>query len=124
MSGSTPDRWRLAFLAAPGVALVGCASVSEPPRDLATRHVGVPPQYAEQRGEGVEGADVVGAGWLPSLGDPVLEGLVREAWAHNPDLYVAAARVEEAGASLREAGSYLTPGVEGAGGGSYTNYGG
>ncbi|MDX9912864.1 MAG: efflux transporter outer membrane subunit [Phycisphaerales bacterium] len=106
------------------VALAGCASVREPPQDLATRHVGAPEQFTEtDRQDGVT-SDEVAVGWLTSLGDPVLTGLVREAWEHNPDLYVAAARFEEAAARLRVAGSYLLPTLDATGDASYTNYDG
>ncbi len=102
----------------------GCASVSPAPDDLATRHVAAPSSFAEsQRGEGVT-SEEVDSGWLPSFQDPVLEGLIREAWANNPDLYAAAARFDEAKASLRVASSYLAPQVDANAGASYTNHNG
>lgn len=103
------------------VTLAGCASISRPPEDLAARHVGVPERFAETASENDLTSDEVVVGWLASLDDPVLDGLVREAWEHNPDLFVAAARFEEAAAALRIAGSYLWPRVDAAGGALYTN---
>lgn len=114
----------IAVLVAAGCVAAGCATVSPPPDDLATRHVGSPEAFAEASfGPHVSAADV-GPGWLAHFGDPVLEELVREAWAHNPDLYVAAARFEEAAASLRTAASYLYPQASGTGGASHTEYDG
>lgn len=106
------------------VVLAGCASISEPPEDLAHRHVGVPEWFTEyDDGVASESSHAI-SGWLTSMGDPVLEGLVLEAWDHNPDLYVAAARFEEAAARLRVAGSFLAPTLDAAGGASYTDYDG
>src|SRR5688572_17045367 len=53
--------------------------------------------------KGVTGG-TVGAGWLAGFKDPQLEALVREALAYNPDLRVAAARVEQAAGYARLAG--------------------
>jgi len=59
------------------------------------------------------------AGWLATFGDPALDQLVAEAIAYNPDLQIAAARVEAAEASARAAGAALYPmvNVAGRGGG-------
>lgn len=105
-------------LALPIVA-AGCASVSPPPDDLATQHVGVPARFAEFLPEGAA-PDVLASGWVAQFNDDVLESLVREAWAKNPDLYVAAARFDEAAARIRIAGSLLYPQVNGVGGASHT----
>src|SRR5206468_81106 len=61
----------------------------------------------------------VADGWLTSFGDPQLERVVAEAMAYNPDLQIAAARVEAAEASARAAGAALFPQVNlgGHGGG-------
>ena len=58
-------------------------------------------------------------GWLAQFQDPQLEKLVAEAMAYNPDLRIAAARVEAAEASARAAGAALFPQVNlgGHGGG-------
>lgn len=104
--------------------LAGCVSINRPPEDLATRHVGVPDRFTETSDENDVTSDEVVVGWLAPMGDPVLTQLIREAWEHNPDLYVAAARFEEAAAVLRIAGSYLSPTLDAAGRASYTNYDG
>lgn len=49
--------------------------------------------------------------WLVSFGEPQLEALVREALAYNTDLQVAAARVEQAAAYAKLAGSGIYPAV-------------
>ena len=53
----------------------------------------------------------VGDGWLATFNDPQLDELVREALAYNPDLRVAAARVEQAAAYQKVAGATLYPQV-------------
>jgi len=57
--------------------------------------------------------------WLHTFNDPQLDALVQEAIAHNPDLRVAGARVEQAAQSLIIAQSALRPqlGIFGTGGG-------
>lgn len=57
------------------------------------------------------GAGSVAAGWLATFHDPSLDALVEEALAHNPDLMVAAARVEQAAAYVKVAGADLYPQV-------------
>ncbi|HEX5129100.1 MAG TPA: efflux transporter outer membrane subunit, partial [Usitatibacter sp.] len=58
-------------------------------------------------------------GWLARFNDPALAQLVAEAMAYNPDLTVAAARVEVAAANAKAAGATLYPSValQGRGGG-------
>src|SRR6185503_13902861 len=53
--------------------------------------------------------DAVQNGWLHTFGDPALEALVTEALAYNSDLGVAAARVDQAAASVKVAGGALYP---------------
>jgi NodT family efflux transporter outer membrane factor (OMF) lipoprotein len=62
--------------------------------------------------------ELVQDNWLHSFNDPQLDALVREAIANNPDLRVAAARVEQAAQSLVIAQSGLKPyvGIFGTGG--------
>jgi outer membrane protein TolC len=57
--------------------------------------------------------------WLRTFNDPQLDALVQEALAHNPDMRIAAARVEQAAQSLIIAQSALRPwfGIFGTGGG-------
>jgi len=63
-------------------------------------------------------ADPVQDNWLRSFNDPALDALVREALQNNPDLRVAAARVEQAKQYLVSAQAALRPwvGIAGTGG--------
>lgn len=70
-------------------------------------------------------SDMVQDDWLKSFDDPTLDALVREAIANNPDLRVAAARVEQAGQYLVVAQSALRPALDVFGtGGTKTGGGG
>ncbi|HEX6530037.1 MAG TPA: TolC family protein, partial [Burkholderiales bacterium] len=91
--------------------LAGCALKSPPKRDdvmpQALPNLKVPERFAEPAGT----AGAVGATWLATFNDPQLDALVREALAHNPDLMVAAARVEQAAAFVKASGATLYPQV-------------
>jgi len=50
-------------------------------------------------------------GWLAAFNDAQLDALVREALANNPDLQVAASRVEQAAGFVKVAGATLYPQV-------------
>lgn len=102
--------------------LSGCLSVPAPPDNIAARHVGTPGEFAELAAGANATSTDVGASWLSDLGNPTLEALVREAWGNNPDLYVTAARFEEAAANLRIVASLLYPQVAGSGGARHTNF--
>jgi NodT family efflux transporter outer membrane factor (OMF) lipoprotein len=93
-------------------ALAGCA-------------LKAPPETAELRKQAMPGVQVPGAwtaagaaagavadGWLAGFNDPQLDALVQEALANNPDLMVAAARVEQAAAYVKIAGASLYPAVQ------------
>ena len=54
-------------------------------------------------------------GWVSSFDDPQLPKLIDEALLYNADLAVAAARVEQAAASVRIAGGTIYPALELAG---------
>ena len=105
MGGMAP--WSLAL-----VLLAGCALEPTPTSDDLRHEVlpdtGVPPQWT---GGPTTAGDVAGD-WLASFEDPQLEALVTEAIAHNADLRVAAARVEQAAAYTRIAGGELYPAVD------------
>jgi len=93
-------------------ALAGCTLDSPPPREEllpeALPALKVPERWAEPAGE----AGAVGAEpWLASFRDAQLEAFVREALAQNPDLRVAAARVEQAAGFVKSAGATLYPQV-------------
>jgi outer membrane protein TolC len=69
-------------------------------------------------------ADAVQDNWLTSFKDPELDALVREALTNNPDLRVAAARVEQSAQYLVVAKSELKPYVAIAGTGGTKSGGG
>ena len=110
-------RWALAVGAAGAIA--GCAIKGPPPAtDIqreALAHTTVP---AEWKGNGGPAQPVTDP-WLVSFNDPVLSALVDEALAHNADLKIAAARVEQAAGYVKVAGALLYPAVSvlGHGGG-------
>jgi NodT family efflux transporter outer membrane factor (OMF) lipoprotein len=93
------------------VSLAGCALKSPPGRDeLASQalpNVEMPSGWAALGGP----TSAVGDRWLASFNNPQLDALVQEALAYNPDLRVAAARVEQAAAYVRLAGAKLYPEV-------------
>ena len=99
------------LLALAVAALAGCALKSPPDRPAIRQqslpNLSVPERWAEPAG--VAGA--VSDRWLASFNDPQLDALVREALANNPDLQVAAARVEQAASFVKVAGATLYPQV-------------
>src|SRR5512137_1406710 len=83
-----------------------------------------PPKPADYRAEALPGvrlpdqwtargasAGPVGSAWLATFADPRLDSLVAEALANNPDLRVAAARVQVAAEYVKLADSTLYPQV-------------
>ena len=105
--------------------LSGCASIQSPPEDLALKHVSMPDRFTNQK-ESEDGDQslriaAVERGWATRFDDELLISLIKEAWVHNPDLYIAAARFEESAAMLRVAKSSLYPTIDGLISGSHTN---
>jgi NodT family efflux transporter outer membrane factor (OMF) lipoprotein len=92
-------------------ALAGCALNAPPERaELAKQalpNLHVPPAWTAQSGA----VGPIVETWLAGFNDPQLDALVREALANNPDLQVAAARVEQAAAFVKVAGATLRPQV-------------
>ena len=94
------------------LAFGGCALKDPPARsDLqrdALPNAGVPPQWT--------GAPVAAGppdgGWLASFDDAPLVALVAEALTYNADLAAAAARIEQAAASVKIAGGAILPAVD------------
>jgi len=85
---------------APALVLAGCAIQSPPsPEALRQDALGKLDVTTPWRaGDRTPGA--VPDNWLATFGDPQLDALVAEAIAHNPDLRVAAARVQQANGQL------------------------
>ena len=93
-----------AFTALPLVALLA-ACVPE----------GIVPQQTQIPGNtlglGEEPAPKIETGWWSSLGDPTLDRLMGDAFAHNPTLGEAMARLRSAKAGMEEANAQLYPHV-------------
>jgi len=111
---------RLAPLAA-ALALGGCA-LNLPPdaaelRGQAMPTVKVPEAYATPGAP----AGPVADNWLATFADSRLDSLVAEAIAGNPDLRIAAARVERAAGYAKQAGATLYPQVNLIGKDSFKN---
>lgn len=85
-------------------ALTGCR-ISPPASRMGEANVPMPDSWASTR-EGRAGVDV---DWVARMGSPRLSALVREAVAHNPDLKIAAARVEQARTLIRTAAAPARP---------------
>jgi multidrug efflux system outer membrane protein len=107
-----PWRYALPVAGLSGMALLAGCLLKEPPtaselRDETLRHAPAPAHWT--------GADTspgpVQDGWLATFGDVTLESLVTEALAHNADLQVAAARVEQARGYAKAAGAAIYPSV-------------
>jgi len=94
------------------IALAGCAGVRPEPPKAAT--VQAPGQW---RTLGAPGDVAIDAAWWTAFGDPALTQAVETALAHNTDVAIAAARVEEARAQFRLAEAQRLPNVAGAAGG-------
>lgn len=75
---------------------------------MAEAGVPVPGSWAASR-EAQAGVD---SDWVGRMGSPRLTGLVREAMAHNPDLKIAAARVEQTRTLIRSAQAGAKPKVD------------
>jgi outer membrane protein, multidrug efflux system len=92
-------------------SLGGCALKSPPERgeleEQSLPNLSVPGGWTAGAGPSM----AVGDRWLATFNDPRLDGLVLEALAYNPDLQVAAARVEQAAAYVKVAGAMLYPQV-------------
>ena len=96
---------------ATAAGLGGCALDAPPPRDALAReaapNLSLPAAWSATGDASASAPDR----WLASFDDPKLEALVAEALSYNPDLRVAAARVEQAAAYVEVAGATLYPQV-------------
>jgi outer membrane protein, multidrug efflux system len=103
------------------IAALLTACVADPPPAQDVRREALPNIALDRQWAAAAGvsADSVQQEWLRTFNDPQLDALVQEALAHNPDLRVAGARVEQAAQSLIIAQAALRPwfGVFGTGGG-------
>jgi outer membrane protein, multidrug efflux system len=100
-------------IAAVAVALAasGCA-LAPPPDATQIREQSLPnTQLPAEWTGGPTAPGAVANGWLTQFQDAQLEKLIAEAVAYNPDLQIAAARVEAAEANARAAGATLYPQV-------------
>lgn len=98
---------RKTVLALALLSLAGCAAIPE----LRTTKTDLPsawPQGADQT------VARVAPDWWKAFGDPQLDSLIQQALAHNSDIRLAAARIEEARANLGLARADQAVQVEGA----------
>lgn len=90
-------------------ALAGCAIGPDYARPDA--RLQLPDQYAAAP---LSAAPAVASNWWTLFGDATLDELVRQALASSPDALIAAARIEEADAVLRQVDAALLPQVDGS----------
>jgi len=95
------------FLVVAALFLTGCQSIW--PEYLRPK-VDVPAQYVEASQPAAE--NLMANNWWTLYQDQELNGLVDKALQNNKDIKLAAARIEEADAVLREVGGYLFPQVD------------
>ncbi len=100
---------------------VGCALKSPPKQEEVATQALPGVQLPDAWKSPVTGGAPVADDWLATFDDPHLNALVEEALANNPDLKVAAARVEEAAAYVEEAGSTMKPQISAVGSVSGSN---
>jgi NodT family efflux transporter outer membrane factor (OMF) lipoprotein len=93
-------------------ALVGSSCVLKAPPDTAAIKQEALPTVTVPQAFQHAGAGTVADDWLATFGDPQLSAAVADAIAHNADLRVAAARVEQAMLSAKLAGARLWPSVD------------
>src|SRR5262245_49299173 len=96
------------------LALAGCALKKPPEREEVAKqalpNVQVPPAWIAPGGS-TSTTGAVAKTWLATFRDPQLDALVEEALKYNPDLQVAASRVEQAASFVKVAGATLLPQV-------------
>ena len=107
-------RWPKNFLAAlfAIVLLAGCATKSPSPaveiREQGLTNVTLPSVW---KAGGKAGGGSITDNWLATFNDEQLDALVREAVTNNPELRIAATRVEQAGHYVQLARAALRPSV-------------
>src|SRR5215217_7151060 len=108
-------RRRLLSLAATvtAVSLSASCAVKNPPDAAAIKAAAMPKTTVPQGWvAGRAGSGVVPDNWAASFGDPQLSAAIDEAQLTNPDLRVAATRVEQAMLYAKLAGAKLYPSVD------------
>lgn len=109
---------KLVSLAVTATLLSGCQSIWP---DYARPTVAVPAQYSESADQAKDqAASQISNTWWTLYQDQVLNDLVAKALLNNTDIKLAAARIEEADAVMREVGAALFPQVDLNAGGSRT----
>jgi len=92
--------------------LAGCATKAPPTAEELREQTGTLATLVPADGwKGGADAGAVADNWLATFGDPQLDALVAEALANNPDLKVAATRVEQAAEYVAVARGALWPSV-------------
>src|SRR5258706_15066498 len=86
--------------------LAACAGLKP---DYAKPAVDLPAGWRDAPADGVQARD---ARWWKVYGDPVLDGLIDEALAHNANVMLAIARVDEARAALSVTSADQRPQVD------------
>lgn len=102
-----PPARRALVLGLAATLLAACVATEPTREEIRTdglRDVALPDHWTNTTVTG----DVTG-GWLQTFGDPELEALVAAAIEHNPDLAIAAARLEQADAQVDLAAARLKP---------------
>jgi outer membrane protein, multidrug efflux system len=103
----------LALPVAAAVALTAGCVLKSPPDAAALKADALPTVNVPLAWTATDAGDVTAPGsWLASFGDPQLSAAVDEAIAHNADLRVAAARLEQAFLHAKLAGAKLLPSVD------------
>jgi len=114
----------LAVLSSAAALLAGCATKPPPTRaqiqEEALTNVALPSTWKA----GDASAGSIGDNWLASFDDAGLDSLVAEAMRRNPDLRVAAFRVQQAAAYVKLARAQLRPSVNILGTGGLNGGGG
>lgn len=100
------------LLLLPAALLAGC--LGSPERSYEQAPIEAPADFAAARGTSPE-SQPANERWWASLGDEALAAAIEQAFEHNRDLHVAAARVEEALAEARIAGARRSPSAQLAG---------
>jgi NodT family efflux transporter outer membrane factor (OMF) lipoprotein len=91
--------------------VAGCALKSPPPREEVAAQAMPNVRVMESWSAASASPGAVADRWLAGFNDAQLDALVAEALAYNPDLRIAAARVEQAAAYVRLSGATLYPQV-------------